>query len=57
MMLPGLEKAKVEGRFRRLIPLEDIDLDSPGISQYTEHPQWIIGKGPQKPPERHKNDQ
>jgi len=56
MMLPGLDKAEAEGRFRRLIPIEKIDLNSPGIRQYTEHPQWIIGKGPQKPSEKHKND-
>ena len=56
MMLPGLEKAEAEGLFRRLIPIEKIDVDNPGIRQYTKHPQWIIGKGPQKPPEAHKND-
>jgi len=57
MMLPGLEKAEAEGSFRRLIPVEEIDLDNPGVRQYTEHPQWIIGKGPRKPSDRPKNDQ
>ena len=49
MMLAGLEKAEAEGVFRRLIPLDEIDVNSPGIRQYTEHPQWIIGRGAQKP--------
>jgi len=56
MMLPGLEQAEAEGRFGRLIPFDELNLDNPGIRQYTEHPQWIIGKGPQKPPDRPKND-
>lgn len=56
MMRSGLEKAKAEGLFRELIPIEQIDFDTPGASQYTEHPQWIIGRGSQKPLEGRKKE-
>ena len=48
-MLTSLEKAEAEGVFRRLISLDRIDLDDPGIRNFTAHPQWIIGRGPQRP--------
>jgi flavodoxin/formate hydrogenlyase subunit 6/NADH:ubiquinone oxidoreductase subunit I len=47
-MLDALEQAEKGGRFRRLIPLSEIDTTRTGYKQYTVHPQWIIGKGPQK---------
>jgi ferredoxin len=46
-MLPALEKAEAEGRFRRLTPIEKINLDISGYMLHKKHPQWIIGKGAQ----------
>jgi len=43
--LAGSVKAEAEGDFRRLIPLEDIGLDTPVYKKFNKHPQWIIGKG------------
>jgi hypothetical protein len=34
--------------FRPLIPLSEVDTIRTGNWEYTFHPQWIIGKGPQK---------
>ena len=48
MMLDALAEAEKGGRFRRLIPLSEIDTTRTGYKQYTVHPQWILGKGPQK---------
>jgi flavodoxin/ferredoxin len=42
--LDPLAKAEAEGRFRRLLPLEDVVLRPP--MDPNKHPQWIIGKGP-----------
>jgi hypothetical protein len=47
MGLQFLEKAEADGHFRRLLPLDQFDPDSPGYKQHTTHPQWIIGKGAQ----------
>jgi ferredoxin len=47
IMLHPLEKAEAEGRFRRLIPLDKLKLDTYGYMVHKKHPQWIIGKGPQ----------
>jgi flavodoxin/ferredoxin len=48
-LLPGLDKAEAEGRFRRLLPKKDFkySFDNIGYKQHTKHPQWIIEKGPQ----------
>jgi ferredoxin len=46
--LAALDIAEKEGHFRRLIPLDQIKIDLPGWRVYANHPQWIIGKGPQK---------
>jgi ferredoxin len=46
-MFTILEKAEAEGRFRRLIPVEKLKLDTYGYMLHKKHPQWIIGKGPQ----------
>lgn len=43
--LDPLAKAEAEGRFRRLLPLENVVLH-PSINP-DKHPQWIIGKGRQ----------
>jgi flavodoxin/NAD-dependent dihydropyrimidine dehydrogenase PreA subunit len=43
--LPHLEEAEREGRFRRLVPVEDIGYDTPVYKVYNKHPQWVIGKG------------
>jgi len=43
-----LEEAEKAGRFRRLIPLSEIDPERTGYRIYTSHPQWVIGEGPQE---------
>jgi ferredoxin len=47
-LLPELEKAEASGKFRRLLPKENIvlRLDNFGYRVHKNHPQWIIGKGP-----------
>lgn len=47
-MVPNLDKAEQEGRFRRYIPMDDVDFETPGFRTHTGHPQWIIGVGPQR---------
>jgi hypothetical protein len=47
-MLDSLAEAEKGGRFRPLIPLSEVDTTRTGYKQYMVHPQWIIGKGPQK---------
>jgi len=49
-MMDSLDKAEGEGKFRRLIPMSEIDLSHTGFRQYTKHPQWVLGKGAQKDP-------
>jgi len=46
-VLPPLVKAEAEGRFRRLVPVEDIGRDNPIYKVHRKHPRWIIGKGMQ----------
>jgi flavodoxin/NAD-dependent dihydropyrimidine dehydrogenase PreA subunit len=41
-----LEKAEKEGKFRRLLPKDQINLDVAGYMVHKKHPNWIIGKGP-----------
>jgi ferredoxin len=53
MLLPALDKAETEGKFRRLLPAKEIGIDADnnytyGYMLHQKHPQWIIGKdGPQ----------
>ena len=48
-MLPDLiAEAEKGGRFRRLTPFGEKDATRTGYKQYTVHPQWILGKGPQQ---------
>jgi formate hydrogenlyase subunit 6/NADH:ubiquinone oxidoreductase subunit I len=48
-MIPDrLTEAEEGGRFRRLIPLSEIETARTGYKLYTDHPQWVLGKGPQK---------
>jgi hypothetical protein len=47
-LLDFLAEAEKGGHFRRLIPLSEIDMTRSGYKEYTAHPQWILGKGPQK---------
>ena len=47
-MIECLVEAEKGGRFRPLIPLSEVDTTRTGYKQYMVHPQWIIGKGPQK---------
>ena len=37
-----LEKAEAEGRFRRLVPIEEIDWDTPYYKVFQQHPRYII---------------
>jgi flavodoxin/ferredoxin len=37
-----------ERHLRRLVPLSEIETACAGYKLYTSHPQWILGKGPQK---------
>ena len=39
-----LKKAESEGRFRRLVPLEDIDWHTPYYKVYSNHPRYVIPK-------------
>jgi flavodoxin/Fe-S-cluster-containing hydrogenase component 2 len=47
VILPRLAKAEAEGRFRRLVPAEEIKFQTSFSMAHKKHPQWIIGKGPQ----------
>jgi ferredoxin len=42
-----MTEAGADGRFRRLIPLEDLKFDTYGYMLHKKHPQWVIGKGQQ----------
>ena len=46
IILPHLDQAEAEGKFRRLLPKEKLDLKTYGYMLHKKHPQWIIGKGP-----------
>jgi ferredoxin len=48
VILPILKNAEEAGHFRRLLPVEKIDY-TVNYKRYTEHPQWVIGKGLNKP--------
>lgn len=40
-----LVKAEAEGRFRRLVPVDKIGLDTPYYKTHNKRPWWVIGKG------------
>jgi ferredoxin len=44
-LLPLLDEAEEDGRFRRLLPVDKIGYDTLICQTYNKHPQWIIGKG------------
>jgi ferredoxin len=44
-LMTDLIKAEEEGRFRRLVPVDEVGSGSPLYKSHTKHPQWIIGKG------------
>ena len=44
VILPSLERAEGEGRFRRLLPLEQVGFTL-NYEIHTRHPQWVIGTG------------
>ncbi len=49
MMLESLERSEREGKFRRLLPVEELQ-GTPGWTLLKEHhPQWVIGRGAQTP--------
>lgn len=43
--LPPLEKAEAEGRFRRLVPIDKIGLDTPVYKKYAKRPRLVIKDG------------
>jgi Fe-S-cluster-containing hydrogenase component 2 len=45
--LPILARAEAKGKFRRLLPVEKVGLETPFYQKHNQHPQWVIGKGPQ----------
>jgi hypothetical protein len=51
-VIKRLEEAEGDGLFRRLSPGKNPDeyytnLDNYGYKKHKNHPQWIIGEGPQ----------
>ncbi|MFC1534644.1 flavodoxin family protein [Thermodesulfobacteriota bacterium] len=40
----ALKKAEVEGRFRRLVPPEEVGWDTPFYKRYNKHPRYVIPK-------------
>jgi NAD-dependent dihydropyrimidine dehydrogenase PreA subunit len=44
-LLPVLDRAESDGRFRRLLPTNQIGYDTLICQTYKKRPQWIIGKG------------
>jgi ferredoxin len=45
VVMPKLAQAEAEGRFRRLLPVEEITYTH-RYKLHTKHPYWVIGKGP-----------
>jgi hypothetical protein len=43
--LEQLEIDEAKGRFRRLVPVEQIGWDTPYYLKHNQHPWWVIGKG------------
>jgi len=43
--LDAIKQAEAEGKFRRLVPEDEIGLNNPYYKTYNKHPWWIIGKG------------
>lgn len=44
IFLKRLEQAEAEGRFRRLVPLEDVDQKTPYYKVFNKHPRYVIPK-------------
>jgi flavodoxin/ferredoxin len=44
VILPALAEAEAQGKFRRLLPLEQVGFTL-NYEIHTGHPQWIVGKG------------
>ena len=42
MFVEHLAEAEAEGRFRRLVPLEDVGWDTPYYKVYNTHPRYVI---------------
>ncbi len=45
-LLPPLDEAEKEGKFRRLVPREQLQVETFGYMLHKKHPSWIVGKGP-----------
>ena len=45
-LMSAIDQAETEGKFRRLLPKEELKLDTYGYMVHTKHPSWIVGKGP-----------
>ena len=42
MFVDILNKAEAEGRFRKLVPFESIDMNRPFYKVYNTHPRYTI---------------
>ena len=42
LFLENLGKAEAEGRFRKLVPFESIDMNRPYYKVHTTHPRYVI---------------
>jgi ferredoxin len=43
--MAGLVEPEKEGRFRRLVPIDEVGYDTPVSKLHDTHPQWVIGEG------------
>jgi ferredoxin len=43
--LPALDEAEAEGRFRRLLPKDQLRPARYGYMVHTKHPSWVVGRG------------
>jgi flavodoxin/ferredoxin len=42
MFVEALEKAEVEGRFRRIVPIEEVGWETPYFKVFSKHPRYVI---------------
>jgi flavodoxin/Pyruvate/2-oxoacid:ferredoxin oxidoreductase delta subunit len=52
LLFPPLARAEAEGKFRRLVPYEEIGWENYPHLVYKKHPYWVMGKGPRWEPEK-----
>jgi hypothetical protein len=44
VFVKALDQAEAEGTFRRLVPVEKVDWETPFYKAFSEHPRWVIPK-------------